>query len=112
MSHRTTVVLLSPTVGQTAALGRMLGLHCELYNAALEERRGAWHLEGRSVKRLEQYAELNDFDHPVLDFGVTPARGTLLRLDRAFCAFFRRAKKGEKPGFPRFRSRQRFDSVE
>ncbi|HMK63490.1 MAG TPA: transposase, partial [Acidimicrobiales bacterium] len=112
MAHRTTVLLLSPTVGQTGALERMLGLHCELYNAALEERRGAWRWESRSVKRLEQYAELNDFDHPVLEFGVTPARGTLLRLDRAFCGFFRRVKKGEKPGFPRFRSRRRFDSVE
>ena len=64
MAHRTTVLLLSPTVGQTGALERMLGLHCELYNAALEERRGAWRWEGRSVRRLEQYAELNDFDHP------------------------------------------------
>ena len=48
----------------------------------------------------------------MLGFGVTVARGTLLRLDRAFQAFFRRVKAGETPGFPRFRSWRRFDSVE
>lgn len=32
------------------------------------------------------------------------------RLDRTFKAFFRRVKAGETPGFPRFRSRDRYDS--
>lgn len=32
----------------------------------------------------------------------------LTRLDRAFSAFFRRAKSGEKPGFPRFKGRGRY----
>jgi putative transposase len=45
-------------------------------------------------------------------YGVTPARGTLLRLDRAFSGFFRRIKAGDKPGFPRFKSAPRWDSVE
>lgn len=34
----------------------------------------------------------------------------LKRLDLAFRAFFRRVKAGEKPGYPRFRSRDRYDS--
>jgi putative transposase len=34
------------------------------------------------------------------------------RLDRAFAAFFRRVKAGERPGFPRFKSRDRFNSIE
>lgn len=34
----------------------------------------------------------------------------LKRLDKAFEAFFRRVKAGEKPGYPRFRSRSRYDS--
>jgi putative transposase len=37
---------------------------------------------------------------------------TLRRLDKAFAAFFRRVKKGEKPGFPRFKPRDRFHSLE
>ena len=34
----------------------------------------------------------------------------LKRLDKAFDAFFRRVKTSEKAGFPRFRSRFRYDS--
>ena len=36
----------------------------------------------------------------------------LRRLDKAFSAFFRRLKAGEKPGFPRFKGRNRFHSLE
>jgi putative transposase len=39
-------------------------------------------------------------------------QATLRRLDRAFQAFFRRAKAGEAPGYPRFKGRARFDTVE
>ena len=35
-----------------------------------------------------------------------------MRLDRAFRAFFRRCQHGEKPGYPRFKSRARFDSLQ
>jgi putative transposase len=37
---------------------------------------------------------------------------TLRRLDKAFQAFFRRLKAGETPGYPRFKSRNRFATVE
>ena len=33
------------------------------------------------------------------------------RLERAYQAFFRRVKAGEKAGYPRFRSRRRYDSL-
>ena len=36
----------------------------------------------------------------------------VLRVDRAFQAFFRRLKAGETPGYPRFKGRARFDTVE
>src|SRR5439155_24358889 len=45
-------------------------------------------------------------------FGSRVARGTLDRLDEAFGHFLRRVKAGDKPGFPRFRSRSRWDSVQ
>jgi len=32
-------------------------------------------------------------------------------LERAYQAFFRRVKVGEKPGYPRFRSKRRYDSL-
>lgn len=34
------------------------------------------------------------------------------RLDKAFAAFFRRIKAGDKPGYPRFRGVGRFDTVD
>jgi len=39
------------------------------------------------------------------------ARDPLRRLERAFQAFFRRMKAGEKPGYPRFRSARRYDTL-
>jgi putative transposase len=36
----------------------------------------------------------------------------LRRLDNAFAAFFRRVNAADKPGYPRFRSRKRFDTVD
>ncbi len=38
-------------------------------------------------------------------------RDPLRRLDHAFGAFFRRKKAGEVPGYPRFRSRRRYNSL-
>lgn len=35
----------------------------------------------------------------------------LRRLDKAFQNFFRRVKSGEKPGYPRFKSKNRFKSI-
>ena len=107
--------VLHPTVKQRRSLERLLSEQCRLYNAALEERRGAWRLERRCVTRFDQYKTLTGLagqEPTLMAFGVTVARGTLLRLDRAFQGFFRRAKAGETPGFPRFRSWRHFDSVE
>jgi putative transposase len=104
--------ILQPTAAQEAALARQLDGQRELYNAALEERIGAWRYERRSVSRFEQFGELTGFEHPVLEFGVCPARGTLTRLARAFDGFYRRCRRGETPGFPRFKSAARWDSVE
>ncbi|MCP4747145.1 MAG: hypothetical protein GY874_13545 [Desulfobacteraceae bacterium] len=35
---------------------------------------------------------------------------TVRRVDRAFKGFFQRVGKGQKAGYPRFKSRSRFDS--
>jgi putative transposase len=112
MSTRAYQGLLRPTSRQECRLGELLEAQRQLYNAALEERRGAWRWERRSVTRFEQFGALTGWDHPLLEFGVIPARGTLLRLDRAFQAFFRRLRAGQRPGFPRFKSASRFAAVE
>src|SRR5207302_3800495 len=103
--------VLHPTARQARSLEHLLAVQCEAYNAALEERKEAWK-RGIHIHRFDQFAQLKDLHEPRPDFmqyGVTVARGTLTRLDRAFCAFYRRVAAGQKPGFPRFKSRSRFD---
>ena len=104
-----------PTAKQAQALESTLRLQCELYNAALEERRGTWRWEKCTVSYFQQcrtLTELRDVRPEVLECGVTLSRGTLKRLDRAFQDFFRRCQRGEKPGYPRFKARSRFDSLQ
>ena len=106
---------LHPKVRQTQALFRQLDFQRELYNAALEERIGAWKWERRSVSYVDQCCTLtglSDLRPEVTASGVTLCRGTLRRLDRAFAAFYRRVKSGGTPGFPRFKSARRFDSLQ
>ncbi|GAA0719635.1 RNA-guided endonuclease TnpB family protein [Dactylosporangium roseum] len=112
---RNYVFRLYPTSPQRDRLTAMLHDHCELYNAALEHRREAYRRAGASIRAVEQMAELTDMraarpDQAVWSF--TSQQQTIRRLDKAFKAFFRRIKAGEKPGYPRFRSAHRFDSVD
>jgi putative transposase len=106
---------LHPTYRQPQALNHLVDFQRELYNAALEERVGAWKRERRSVSYADQCRSLTglgDVRAEVLEFGITLCRGTLKRLDRAFSAFYRRVKRGELPGFPRFKSVSRFNSLQ
>ena len=112
---RTFKYRLHPTKHQEQALTRLLSFQRELYNAALEERIGAWKWEKRSVTFFDQcqtLSTLKDVRPEVLEAGVTLCRGTLQRVDRAYAAFFRRVRRGETPGFPRFKGAARFDSLE
>jgi putative transposase len=104
---------LNPTRRQAQALDRLLALQSEAYNAALQERRDAWR-HGVRVTKFEQFGQIKELWEcrpDVMAYGVTVLRGTLTRLDRAFQAFFRRVRRGQRPGYPRFRSWRRFDTA-
>src|SRR5437660_9463604 len=65
--------LLQPTARQARALEHLLGVQCEAYNAALEERREAWK-RGIRITRYAQFAQLKDLHEARPDFlqyGVT-----------------------------------------
>jgi putative transposase len=71
---------LHPTVRQTHALARQLNFQCELYNAALEERKGAWNWEKRSVTffgQCEMLTGLIDVRPEVLSSGSLSVEGPL-----------------------------------
>jgi putative transposase len=106
---------LHPTKLQTNSLACQLILQCELYNAALEERIGAWKWERRSVSFYDQCRTLTSLKEcrpEVVASSITLCRSTLRRLDRAYVAFYRRVKLGETPGFPRFKPENRFSSLQ
>ncbi|MFD5122277.1 RNA-guided endonuclease InsQ/TnpB family protein [Streptomyces sp. NPDC058385] len=109
--------LMRPTQGQAGALAEMLRDHCSLYNAALQERRDAYrHASKTTVRYGQQSAQLKEiraFDPERQGrWSFSSQQATLRRLDKACAAFFRRVKAGDKPGYPRFRSGKRFDTVE
>lgn len=109
--------LLRPTSKQVTALGEMLADHCTLYNAALQERRDAYrHPSATSIRYQDQSAQLGDirtFDRDGQGrWSFSSQQATLRRLNQAFAAFFRRVKAGQTPGYPRFKGRGRFDTVE
>lgn len=104
---------LRPTAKQRIALDDILASSCDLYNAALQERRDAWKIRHKSIGYNDQQRELTEIradDPDIRAIAVDIAREPLRRVDRAFKAFFRRCKSGEKPGFPRFRAKARYDS--
>jgi putative transposase len=108
------VFRLRPTSRQHAALAACLGAHRELYNAALQERRDGWAHSKTRISYGDQSAQLAEIrrarpDQAVWSFSSQQA--TLRRLDRAFAGFFRRVKRGEKAGYPRFKGTARFASV-
>lgn len=93
----------------------MLETHCHLYNRALAERKDTWEQEHRSVSYSQQSGHLKQdrVTNPYLaKTNFSSCQATLRRLDKAFQAFFRRIKSRETPGYPRFKSKNRFDTIE
>lgn len=106
---------LRPTPLQEVALHSMLGAFCDLYNAGLQERVDCYGKTGRSLTyntQALQLKEVREIDERLAIFSFTAEQQVLRRLDKSFNAFFARCKRGDKPGFPRYRSKSRFDSAE
>ncbi|MHB1543702.1 MAG: RNA-guided endonuclease InsQ/TnpB family protein [Gammaproteobacteria bacterium] len=111
MQRRKVTLQLYPNAAQSARLEAWTRMHGELYNAALEERIDAWRKAGKSIGYYEQQNALPQIkaDRPeFVELGSHALQQTLWRLDLAFAAFFRRVKAGQAPGFPRFKSAERF----
>ena len=108
-----------PTRPQEGRAVRLLADHCDLYNAALAERREAWRRCNVSVAYGEQSAQLKEIR--AADPGgqgrhsFTAQQQTLRRLNTVFAVYLRRARdrkgKVRRVGYPRFKPYQRFDQV-
>jgi len=94
-----------PTRQQARQLDQTLDTCRRLYNLALADRKAAYEVEGIS-RSYEDQAALLTVERKNGNFTGIYAhclQDVLRRLDKAFKAFFRRVKAGEKPGYPRFK---------
>jgi putative transposase len=112
-SAKPTNYKLKPTPEQERLLERTLMLCRHVYNAAIGERREAWRMRGVSVTYYQQKAELPGIKEVMPEYGEVHSQvlqDVVLRVDRAFQAFFRRLQQGQTPGYPRFHGRDRYSS--
>lgn len=68
-----------------------LDVHCELYNAAIQERKDAYQRCGRSlnyVQQVNQLPEIKNLRPEMLVMGAHALQATLRRVDMAFQHFF------------------------
>ena len=107
---------LFTNANQDRELGIMLESHRRLYNACLEQRKTAYETDKQTVRYGEQSAwyKAQRAENPYFArLNFSSAQATMRRLDKAFAHFFRRIKqKSDQPGYPRFKGRDRFESIE
>ena len=119
-----------PTKKQTETLEWTLARCCELYNAALQERRDTWAIIKRHPNfydeewrkqatkdhsvglydQQNQLPEIKEIREEYKNVNAQVLQETLKRVDKAFKAFFRRVKNGERAGYPRYQGRDHYDS--
>src|SRR5215813_14216997 len=101
---------LKPSAKIIAIFEAWLAICCELYNAAVQERRDAYRIACKSVGFVEQCAELPEVKAERQDVARVHSQvlqNVLRGVALAFDNFFRRVKECHKPGYPRFRSKAR-----
>lgn len=110
--NRTYKYRIYPTKRQIAALEDQLAFACDLWNAALEQRKWAYRTWGVVVDRTEQQRQLTELRQEIsLDMNAGAQEMVVRRLHTAFEAFFRRLRQGERPGFPRFKAKHRYNTL-
>lgn len=113
--HRTFTYQLEPNSLQSEALDSLLEQCRQLYNAALQQRIEAYHRQNISLTLYDQKKQLTELRQSDPEWKVGSCSlqvSALYRLDLAYKAFFRRVKAGHKPGFPRFKSKDRYSTFE
>ena len=110
---RTYKYRLYPNPRQETGLARTLETCRRIYNDALTQRRWYYAERGKGLSLYDQQRELKEArdDDPELQYVPSHVcQDVLRRLDKAFISFFRRLSRGQKPGYPRYKGRDRYDS--
>jgi putative transposase len=107
------VYRLYPSKSQERRFNETLDVCRDWYNRCLAERQDAYKNEGRSIHKYAQMLNIKYFRQADPQAATVPYRVLQVvtsDLDMAFKAFFRRVKAGKKPGYPRFKGCNHFNS--
>jgi len=100
---------LYPNKEQRESIERTFGCCRYVWNRSLEAKQKAYEETGKSPSSFELCKQLTKWkqsDAPWLyEVSNMALQQSIRDLDVAFKNFFRRVKKGEKPGYPKFKSR-------
>jgi putative transposase len=105
------VFRLYPSKSQRRRLAAVRETCRHFYNDLLRQRKDAYEQRGETITRTQQLRKVKiEKDTSPYAAGVHShiLQVVVADLDQAFQAFFRRVKAGEKPGYPRFKGRNRF----
>ena len=100
---------LYPNTEQKTLIQKTFGCARFVYNHFLAQRIAEYQATGRAPTRFQQDKMLTALKKELLwlkEVDSIPLQAELQNLDSAYQSFFRRVKKGEKPGFPRFKSKR------
>lgn len=101
---------LYPTKAQEQQMQRTFGCCRYVYNHYLAQRIDAYRQDGQTLNYHDCCKDLTQLKHTLewlREVDSTALQSSLRDLDIAYQNFFRRVKKGgEKPGFPKFKSRK------
>lgn len=98
-----------PTDEQKEAIERNFGCARYVYNHYLEKRRYLYEKDGKKMSRFDCMRDLtlHKLEEPWLKEADSAAlKYAITHLDFAYQNFFRRVKRGENPGYPRFKSKK------
>lgn len=99
---------LYPTVKQQEQMSRNFGCCRYVFNHFLAQRQEQYRETGKAPTRFQQDKRLTALKQELpwlKEVDSTSLQAVLRDLDFAFQNFFRRVKQGEKPGYPRFKSK-------
>lgn len=100
---------LYPNSEQRDLIAQTFGCARFVYNHFLNLRKETYESSGETINYVKSSALLTQLKKELTwlkEVDSIPLQESLRDLDFAYQGFFRRVKKGEKPGFPRFKSKR------
>ena len=98
-----------PNAEQQTLIQKTFGCARFVYNHFLAQRIAEYNATGKAPTRFQQDKMLTSLKKELLwlkEVDSTALQSSLQTLDSAYQNFFRRVKNGEKPGYPKFKSKK------